>query len=324
MVEANGTPVAVDDDYMTGFGDGLTIGAGEGLLANDSDPDFDPISVTAFQQAANGELAVFPDGSFTYTPDAGFSGTETILYTISDGFDVATATLSIVVEANNLPVAVDDDYTTGFGDDLTIGAGEGLLANDSDPDFDPISVTAFQQAANGELSVFPDGSFTYTPDAGFSGTETILYTISDGFDVATATLTIEVAGEEDRPFIFGTAGGDRLIAPGTGAIIDGGAGRDVFIAGAGADTFILSDGDGDQFRRFDASMDQLDISAWGAESFDELVIFDRAGQQPDSKLITIFHAESNNLAFHYEIGDRLSAEDFTADNFIFANPLNLG
>ncbi|MFN3262719.1 MAG: Ig-like domain-containing protein [Pikeienuella sp.] len=169
----NSPPVAVDDDFTTGFGDDLSIGAGEGLLANDSDPDFDALTVTAFQQAANGELSVFPDGSFTYTPDAGFSGTETILYTISDGFAVATATLSIVVEANGTPVAVDDDYTTGFGDGLNIGAGEGLLANDSDPDFDPISVTAFQQAANGELSVFPDGSFTYTPDAGFSGTETI-------------------------------------------------------------------------------------------------------------------------------------------------------
>ena len=130
---------------------------------------------------------------------------------------------------------------------------------------------------------------------------------------------------DDRPFIFGTDGVfERLVSPNTGAIIDGGEGRDNYIAGAGADTFVLSDGDGDQFRRFDASMDKLDVSAWGVESFEELSIFNRDGQQgrnPDARLITIYHAETKNLAFHWEASHRLSADDFTAENFIFADPL---
>jgi VCBS repeat-containing protein len=189
----NRAPVAADDSYATGFGDVLTVNAAAGLLANDSDPDLDAISVVLVGSAANGVLNAFTDGSFTYTPNAGFSGTETILYTISDGFAQATATLTIEVAANAAPVAADDSYATGFGDVLTVNAAAGLLANDSDPDLDAISVVLVGSAANGVLNAFTDGSFTYTPNAGFSGTETILYTISDGFAQATATLTIEVA-----------------------------------------------------------------------------------------------------------------------------------
>ena len=315
--------------------EGRAIDLLEGAFdAEDDDLSVEDISVEgpgglplAFDFDQETGVLTLGDGQFGGLAE-GETATVVVSYVVSDGAaetpNSATITITGVAAPNSPPVAVDDDYTTGFGDDLNIGAGEGLLANDSDPDFDALSVIGFQQAANGELAVFPDGSFTYTPDAGFSGTETILYTISDGFAVATATLTIEVAGEEDRPFIFGTDGSDRLVSPNTGAIIDGGAGRDVFIAGAGADTFILSDGDGDQFRRFDASMDKLDISAWGAESFDELVIFDRPGGPNNSGLlITIFHEESRNTAYHFEFGDRLSAADFTAENFIFSDPLNL-
>ena len=56
--------------------------------------------------------------SFTYTPNDGASGAESIEYTISDGYNVATATLTITIEPNNPPVAVDDNYTTGFNESL--------------------------------------------------------------------------------------------------------------------------------------------------------------------------------------------------------------
>ena len=235
----NDAPTAVDDDYATGFGVALAVDADAGLLANDGDLDGDAISVVSFQVAANGELNVLADGSFTYAPDAGFSGTETILYTISDGFAFATATLEITVEANTPPTAVDDDYATGFGVALAVDADAGLLANDGDLDGDAISVVSFQVAANGELNVLADGSFTYAPDAGFSGTETILYTISDGFAFATATLEITVEagptinlveGTNGRDTLTGTDGADRIVSKaGSGDRMSGLGGDDEFV-----------------------------------------------------------------------------------------------
>ena len=123
-------------DLMSPYGK-----CGKGLLANDSDPDGNPISVTLVSGEVLGSINVSTDGSFTYTPNDGASGAESIEYTISDGYNVATATLTITIEPNNPPVAVDDNYTTGFNEVLTVNAVEGLLANDSDPDGNPISVT---------------------------------------------------------------------------------------------------------------------------------------------------------------------------------------
>ena len=190
---SNNPPVALDDTYNTGFGQALSVNAINGLLSNDSDPDADPITVIAFGATSLGNLAVFADGSFTYTPNAGASGAEVVSYTISDGFAFASAQLTINIASNNAPVAVDDTYNTGFGQALSVNAINGLLSNDSDPDADPITVIAFGATSLGNLAVFADGSFTYTPNAGASGAEVVSYTISDGFAFASAQLTINIA-----------------------------------------------------------------------------------------------------------------------------------
>ena len=183
--------MAVADSYTVHAGETLTIAAAAGLLANDSDGDGDALSVLSFSAAANGTLNVVTDGSFTYAPNPGFTGTETITYTISDGTTTSSGTLTIEVQ-NAAPAAVDDSYTVHAGETLTIAAAAGLLANDSDGDGDALSVLSFSAAANGTLNVVTDGSFTYAPNPGFTGTETITYTISDGTTTSSGTLTIEV------------------------------------------------------------------------------------------------------------------------------------
>ncbi len=86
---------------------------------------------------------------------------------------------------------------------------------------------------------------------------------------------------------------------------------------------MLRDGEGDQIRLFDPMKDKLDVSAWGVQSFAELTIFDRVNEAQGATLVTILDAASGNMSFHHERGDRLSAADFTADNFIFAPVRNL-
>jgi hypothetical protein len=114
-------PVAVDDGYVMTAGTVLDIAPDTGLLANDSDADGDQLLVTAFDAAANGTLLVAADGAFNYTPNAGFSGQETIGYTISDGSSTAMATLKITVEPQVAGITVNagDDAVIDEGDTFT-------------------------------------------------------------------------------------------------------------------------------------------------------------------------------------------------------------
>jgi subtilisin family serine protease len=94
---------------------------------------------------------------------------------------------------NRPPVAANDSYSTDKGTVLTVGP-PGVLANDSDPDGDPITAVLGTGPANGTLTYLnADGSFQYTPKTGFSGTDTFTYTASDGQftgNVATVTITV--------------------------------------------------------------------------------------------------------------------------------------
>lgn len=90
------------------------------------------------------------------------------------------------------PIARDDFYTTTEGTPLSVPA-PGVLANDSDPDGDSLTAQLVAGPSNGTLVLNPDGSFTYTPNAGFNGTDTFTYQASDGSALSNvATVTIQV------------------------------------------------------------------------------------------------------------------------------------
>ena len=196
----NNPPVAIDDSATTSFETPFN----GNVLVNDSDPDGDAITVVSNTDASNGTVVVNADGSYVYTPDAGFSGADSFEYTISDGEGGQdTATVSINVEEvvappppppgpsdNNPPVAIDDSATTSFETPFN----GNVLVNDSDPDGDAITVVSNTDASNGTVVVNADGSYVYTPDAGFSGADSFEYTISDGEggqDTATVSINVE-------------------------------------------------------------------------------------------------------------------------------------
>lgn len=153
----------------------------------------------------------------------------------------------------NDPNAVDDTAATGFQADVIID----VLDNDTDPDGDHLSIVELTDGANGTTTLNPDGTVTYTPDPGFSGTDTFVYVISDGMggtDQATVTVTV---GEDLRDGIVdgtsaddlidldytGDPDGDRIdnmdeILPGEGPnddIVRAGQGDDTVLAGEGND-----------------------------------------------------------------------------------------
>ncbi len=180
----NRNPVAQNDASSTTVGTGVVIA----VLANDSDPDGNPLTITAVSQPQNGS-ATISGSNVSYQPGASFIGTDTFTYTISDGQGgTAMATVTITI-AGRPPIANPDAATTASGVPVTIP----VLANDTDPDGDALTVAAVGTAANGALTLNSNGSVTYTPAAGFVGNDSFTYTLRDATGAtATGTVTITV------------------------------------------------------------------------------------------------------------------------------------
>ncbi|MFN3786301.1 MAG: Ig-like domain-containing protein, partial [Thiothrix sp.] len=99
----NTPPVAQRDYATTGQGKAITID----VLANDTDAEGNILSLSSFTQGTHGSVTQVDD-KLIYTPAAGFSGTDTFTYVVSDGTDQTTATVTITVE-KNIPTAPDND-----------------------------------------------------------------------------------------------------------------------------------------------------------------------------------------------------------------------
>jgi large repetitive protein len=183
----NDAPIAVPD---TAAASGAPIEIA--VLGNDSDPDGDALTVSSVTMPSSGSVTINPDGTLHYAPAPGFTGVVTFNYTVSDGHGgMATTTVTVdVAPGNHAPIAVPDSAAAGGAIDIPV------LANDSDPDGDPLTVTMVTTPSSGTVTINPDGSLHYTPAPGFVGDVTIGYTVSDGHGgMATSTLTIMVLGD---------------------------------------------------------------------------------------------------------------------------------
>lgn len=186
----NRGPAANPDAATTPRGTAITIA----VLANDSDPDGDTLSIASVTAPANG-TAVASGTSIVYTPRAGFTGTDTFSYTASDsrgGTATATVTVTVTPPLNQSPVA-QDDYLEIYANNYALI--EPLL-NDSDPDGDPLVITAVGTPTNGTVRINSGRTILYIPTWTWWGVETFTYTISDGRG-GTATATIRVRVIDD-------------------------------------------------------------------------------------------------------------------------------
>jgi VCBS repeat-containing protein len=202
VTPVNDPPVAAADSYSTDEDTPLVVSAAEGVLANDSDPEGDLLTAALVSGPANGFLTLNADGSFSYTPNANFNGTDSFVYQASDGLLMGEATtVALTVNPlNDPPAATSDTYHTNEDTPLTIDAVAGVLANDSDPDGDALSAAIISGPANGTVTLNADGSFQYAPNANFNGTDTFVYQASDGLLTSEATtVTIDICPVNDAP-----------------------------------------------------------------------------------------------------------------------------
>jgi len=211
VLAANDPPTAAADADTTQQGTPISIAA-PGVLENDSDPNGDPLSVSAVngspsdvgQQislASGALLTIETNGAYSYAPNGAFdnlsdgeTASDSFTYTASDGNGgTHQASVSLTIEGlNGAPVAADDSFATYEDSTLTVGA-PGVLGNDDDPDGDPLTPTVGAAPSNGTLTLSNDGSFEYVPAPGFTGTDSFTYTAGDGnggTDQATVTLAV--------------------------------------------------------------------------------------------------------------------------------------
>lgn len=220
VTPVNDPPVVVDWSGSTDE-DVVLDEPAPGLLAGATDADGDTLTVNVVPVIGpgNGGLVISANGHFVYTPNAGFSGADGFVYTVSDGTVGVIATASITVNSvNDAPVAIDDSFAVDEDSSTAISA-PGVVFNDLDEDDDILDLTVLllTPPANGVITNFgSDGSFEYSPNTDFNGPDTFTYEVRDPSGaVDQGLVTIDVAPINDAPvavddsYVSGPAGLDE-------------------------------------------------------------------------------------------------------------------
>ena len=213
LLTTNSPPVANPDTYTADSDSTLN---GTSVLANDTDADADALTATLVGDVSHGTLALAADGTFTYTPTAGFSGVDSFTYRAGDGAEESDAALVRinVVDAvgNRAPAGVADAYAVPHSGTLVVTSG--VLGNDSDPDGQFLTATKLTDPQHGTLTFAPDGTFTYVADPGHTGGDSFTYAADDGV-LASAPVTVSLTGPADAAPV---ANADSYEVPAAGAL----------------------------------------------------------------------------------------------------------
>src|SRR5262245_14765820 len=219
------------------------------------------------------------------------------------------------LKPNKDPIAVNDAYTINKNGVLTVSAAAGVLANDYDPDGDPLSICPESRIVghalllaptNGAVTMNADGSFTYTPNTGFAGVDSFYYCVEDQAPAhvdGRVDITVTGSGTGINT-ILGTSADDVLVGTAGNDLLSGLAGNDRLTGGLGNDTFVFAPGFGSDtitdFSRAVGNRDIIDLSAFHLASADDV----------------LSHAVASgaDTVFNFGSGDTLTVQNTAAGN----------
>ena len=211
-VTINITPLGQDDSATVKTGHSVKIP----VLSNDTGTG---LTVQSATKPKHGKVTINPDGTVTYKSDkSGFSGIDTFAYTAVDSSgNPITQTVTVTV----LPQAYDDKVTTN----VDTPVNDSVLPNDKGIG---LKVTDHTKPAHGKVVIHRDGTFTYTPDKGYTGKDSYTYTITDKKgNISTATVRITVLPKASNAGVV-----TKTDTPATGDSSDAGLYAGIAIAAA--------------------------------------------------------------------------------------------
>jgi hypothetical protein len=206
------------------------------VLSNDQNAD--PKSVSIATPPAHGNALVNPDGSITYTPNADFTGTDTLIYQACDSQQqcaIALVTITVPAPTSITPPVLPPPSAPPANDDMamtTVDKPVTIPVLDNDLNVTPGTVTITTPPTQGTVTVNPDNTVTYTPNSGFTGADTFNYLVCNAqqqCDPATVTVNVSAPPAETAapttpllpPTLFVTFGGN-----GSGSVVSAPTGID--------------------------------------------------------------------------------------------------
>lgn len=186
VTDVNRPPTVEPISVVALVGSPLTIELGA------EDPDGDDLEYEVVGEPLAGSLEGEGPGYVYTTPGGAAEDGFSIL--VSDGNLETRAEVLIQIRASNSPPTADpDSYDLMQGDSIVVDA-PGVMANDSDLDAETLLVALVSPPAHGVLELNEDGSFIYTPFAGFSGGDKFVYSVTDALgEMSSATVVLNVA-----------------------------------------------------------------------------------------------------------------------------------
>lgn len=201
-------PILHDVTYGVHANMPLVTDSTAGVLANANDrgAGYQLVVNDVLDGPHHGQLDINGDGSFTYTPDRGFEGTDSFQYDAANQYFVSNAaTVTFSVHSTNTPpVATDGQYSVGHRNPLTVTADQGLVALAADADHDPLAAQVVRMPGHGRLDWGTDGAFTYTPQGTYVGVDSFTYRVYDGVDYS-ASATVSLTLTNTAPIIADTS-----------------------------------------------------------------------------------------------------------------------
>ena len=200
IVNPTGSPIAAAESASTQAGVAVTIN--EYPNASDATGTLLPASVTISTNPLDGTTSVnASNGAITYTPAAGFTGTDTFQYTISDTTGAVSAPATVTVTVTAIPIGnpIAANLSEAADENTALTFNVAGFATDSTATIVPTSVVITQVPADGTATVDPvTGDITYVPATGYVGTDTLQYTVGDSLSAvspaATVTFTVASSG----------------------------------------------------------------------------------------------------------------------------------